>query len=111
MKDKSASMVQRHKLPAFLAAVILLAVALVVVSVLVYYRTGAYQLDLSRPEYKDVRSQIEKDKKDDTLFEAQGPVDQAVLDNFLELYQVEADKALKADAFGTDVLSNEQLGI
>ena len=45
------------------------------------------------------------------LFDAQGPVDEATLNDFLKQYQEEADKALEADAFGTDVLSNEQLGI
>ena len=63
MKDKLSELIHRHKLPAFLVAVVILAGVLVVISVSVYYRSGAYQLDLSRPEYKDVRSQIEKDKK------------------------------------------------
>ena len=111
MKDRLNELIHRHKLPAFLVAVVILAGVLVVISVSVYYRSGAYQLDLSRPEYKDVRSQIEKDKKVNDLFDAQGPVDEATLNDFLKQYQEEADKALKADAFGTDVLSNEQLGI
>ena len=111
MKDRLNELIHRHKLPAFLVAVVILAGVLVVISVSVYYRSGAYQLDLSRPEYKHVRSQIEKDKKVNDLFDAQGPVDEATLNDFLKQYQEEADKALEADAFGTDVLSNEQLGI
>ena len=53
----------------------------------------------------------ERDKKTDDTFDTQGAVDAATLDDFLGRYQEEADKALKADAYGTDVLSNEQLGI
>ena len=107
MKDKLSELIHRHKLPAFLVAVVILAGVLVVISVSVYYRSGAYQLDLSRPEYKDVRSQIEKDKKVNDLFDAQGPVDEATLNDFLKQYQEEADKALEADAFGTEPLPQD----
>ena len=111
MKEKVLVLVHRHKLSAFLVTVVGLAAVLVLVSMSVYYSSGAYQLDLSRPEYKGVRSQIERDKKTDDTFDTQGEVDAAVIDDFLGRYQQEADKALKADAYGTDVLSNEQLGI
>ena len=111
MKEKFLALVHRHKLPALLVAVVGLAAVLVSVSISVNYSSGAYQLDLSRPEYKGVRSQIERDKKTDDTFDTQGEADAAVIDDFLGRYQQEADKALKADAYGTDVLSNEQLGI
>lgn len=111
MQEKFKAFANRYKLPVFLGAAIALAIILVMISMTVYYRSGAYQLDLSRPEYKAVRSQIEPSKKANYGFDAQGQVDEQVLDEFLDKYQLETDKALAADAFSADVLSNEQLGI
>lgn len=111
MKDKIKEFTNKYKLPVFLGSAVALAAALVSISMAIYYSSGAYQLDLSRPEYKGVRSQIEPDRKSDDMFDAQGEVNPEVLDGFLDLYQEEADKALKSDAYSADVLSNEQLGI
>ena len=111
MKDRLTELVRRYNLVVFLAMAIFLALLMVLASIVIYYRSGAYQLDLSRPEYKEVRSQIEKDKKTSDIFGAQGPVNEAVLDDFLVQYQTEADRALGASAFSNDVLSNDQLGI
>lgn len=101
----------RHRLAAFLIGVIGLAFVLVMISMNVYYASGAYQLDLSRPEYKSVRSQIEPVPKTKDAFDAQGEINEAVLDDFLNRYKEEAERVIEADAFSGDVLSNEQLGI
>lgn len=111
MQDKVRQFVDRRRLPIFLVSAVFVAAVLVIISVSVYYQSGAYQLDLSRPEYKAVRSQIEPDRKVADVFEAQGSVDVETLERFLDIYQGEADKALRADAYATDVLSNEQLGL
>ncbi|OYX42369.1 hypothetical protein B7Y94_03560 [Candidatus Saccharibacteria bacterium 32-49-12] len=103
--------IMRYRLPAFLIGVIVLAIVLVLISMNVYYRSGAYQLDLSRPEYKSVRSQIDTDKKTRHNFEAQGPINSQVLEDFLRMYDEEARRVIEADAYSADVLSNEQLGI
>lgn len=100
-----------HRLPAFLIVAISLAFILVTISVNVYYATGAYQLDLSRPEYKSVRSKIDPDSKKKEVFGAQGDISEESLDQFLTLYKEEASRVLEAKAFSGDVLSDEQLGI
>lgn len=100
-----------YRLPAFLIVVISLAFILVTISVGVYYATGAYQLDLSRPEYKAVRSQIDPGSKKKEVFEVQGDISVDSLDKFLTLYKEEASRVLEAKAFSSDVLSDEQLGI
>ena len=109
--ERIKDFIDRRKLPVFLAIVVILAVILVIISVAIYYKSGAYQLDLSRPEYKGVRSQIEPDRRDKDPFNTQGQVDAEVIDDFLLRYQEEVDKALKADAYSADVLSPDQLGI
>lgn len=110
---KIKDLVLNYKLPVFLVAAVLLAGVLVVISVRMYYISGAAQLDLSRPEYVSVRSQIDKNekKKASDLFDTQGEVTEAVLEEFLVGYRAQASKALDSGAFANDVLSDEALGI
>lgn len=104
-------LIERYRLPTFLIGAMSLAGIMVVVSVSIYYMSGAYQLDLSRPEYQSVRSEIENEKKDAKAFETQGSVDAQVLEGFLDEYKQESRRLIEADAFSGDVLSDEQLGL
>lgn len=109
--EKIKQLISQYKLPAFLVAVIGLAFVLVLISMHVYYVSGTFQLDLSRPEYTPVRAQIEKESKTKQTFDAQGSIDNQVLDDFLTQYKNEADRAVKAQAYSNNVLSDEQLGL
>lgn len=103
--------ISKHKLTASLAGVIAIACILVSVSMAVYYRSGAYQLDLSRPEYKSLRSQIDTDSKSSDTFEAQGEINQKVLDDFLDRYKAKSERIFDTNAYSNDVLSDQQLGL
>ena len=103
--------VEQHRFGVFIGGVISLAIVLVVISMWLYYSSDAFRLDLSRPEYMELRSEITKGSETKDAFEAQGAIDDEVLDDFLRRYKVEASKALDAKAFSNDVLSDEQLGI
>ena len=111
MKQRIKQWILRHKLPTFLTGVILLAFVLVMISMEVYYRSGAYQLDLSRPEWMARRAEIDEAPKTRDAFDAQGEITVEVLDEFLERYKEEAGRAIDTGAFSADVLSNEELGI
>lgn len=104
-------LIMRYKLPAFLTAAIAMAALLVSISMIVYYNSGASQLDLSRPEYKSVRSQIVQDQKDkDMLFDSQGAITDEVLEDFLTRYKASSEELIELKAFSGEVLSSEQLG-
>lgn len=103
--------VDRHRFGVFIGGVVALAMILVTVSMWLYYSSDAFRLDLSRPEYMELRSEITKGTETKDAFEAQGSIDEDVLNDFLTRYTKEADKALKAKAFSNDVLSDEQLGL
>lgn len=103
--------INNNRLPAFLAATIIVAVVLVVISMAVYHSSGAAQLDLSRAEFKPVRSQISNSSKNKASFDSQGGVDAKVLDDFLARFNEDANKATNSKAFSVDVLSDEQLGM
>ncbi len=101
----------RYRFPSFLMATIMIALVLVGVSMQAYYASGAAQLDLSRPEYVPVRSQIATNKKNKNTFDSQGGVNEAVLGDFLNKYKEAASGAADTTPFSPAVLSDEQLGL
>ena len=64
------------------------------------YKTDAYRLDLSRPEYAFSRNQISKDANEKSHeFDAQGSVDKDTLKEFLGIYDKEVESVNKIKAF------------
>lgn len=109
--EKVKVLIMNHRMAVAVVAIILAATILVSISMLVYYKSGAFQLDLSRPEYKSVRSQIDTDTKTTDNFDSQGVITEEVLEDFLKRYKERADRVLEANAYSNDVLSDEQLGL
>lgn len=103
--------VNKHRFSVFITGVVSLAVFLVLISMKIYYSSDAFRLDLSRPEYMELRSEINKGTESKDAFDSQGPIDDQVLDDFLKRYNSESDKVTKTKAFSNDVLSDSQLGI
>lgn len=99
----------QYRFAGLIAGSIVIGLLLVTVSMQLYFSSGTAQLDLSRPGYKSVRDQI---RPDDTFdgFPSSGAIDEAALKNFKQLYDKRAKEAA-ADAFGSDVLSEQTLGI
>lgn len=105
------ALINKYKFPAFLIGVVSLAVVLVGISMRIYYVSGAFQLDLSRPEYEPVRSRIDQAAKKHNEFPTQGELTPQALDDFLSQYAPEADKVTSSNGFADDSLSNAQLGL
>lgn len=108
---KIKQLILQYKFPVFLCAAVLIAAGLVFISMQIYYASGASQLDLSRPEYTSVRSQITADSRTKSIFDAQGEINESVLSGFLGKYKDSSVKIIEADAYAGDVLSDEQLGL
>lgn len=104
-------LVRGNRLFVFVSGAVLLSFVLVGLSMSLYYSSGAFRLDLSRPEYESVRPQIDQTSKGHQLFDNQGDIDTNVIDDFTKRYGVESRKVTETQAFGNDVLSDEQLGI
>ncbi len=110
--DKLKQCIERRRLMMFVAGAILVASSLVVVSMRIYYTSDAFRLDLSRPAYESRRSEINQDSKEkNNTFDAQGPVDQKVLDEFLTMYDGESKDASRQNAFSSNVLGDKELNI
>jgi hypothetical protein len=95
----------------FISASIIVALILVVVSMYLYQRSGAAQLDLSRPTYESVRSQAQQsDKIED--FSATGDLGDEDMKKFKEIYEKTAkDVQSQANSFSPDDIDNKSLSI
>lgn len=109
-KSSKLSRLEQHRFIAMLVGAIIIAAFLVGVSMALYNSSGAAQLDLSRPGYQSVRDQAVSTDSFDS-FPASGPIDQAALDQFRELYAEQSKDATNVDAFSGDVISDKALSI
>lgn len=101
---------QRHKFMVLVGLTIVVSLVLVAVSLALYNSSGAAQLDLSRPGYESVRSQVVYDQ-DFEGFPSTGALDNEAIELFRDLYGEKLKEATALDSFGGDVLNDEALGI
>lgn len=101
---------ERHKFMLLVGLTIAISMFLVWIALGLYNSSGAAQLDLSRPGYKSIRSQV---SHDDTFtgYPSTGEMNKAALDQFRTLYSTQAEQATSVDSFGGGALSDQALGI
>ena len=93
--NRAKELFRSYKFATFIGLTIAVSVLLVSIAMFMYYKTDAYRLDLSRPEYASRRNQISKD----------------ALKEFLGIYDKEVESVNKIKAFSNDVLSDKELGL
>jgi len=108
LSDVELSFWDRHRLSLLLIITVMVAITLTIVSVIIYNSSGAAQLDLSRPGYRSVSDQVEKNDEIDT-YGASGRVNKETIEEFMKLYDAQAAKAKAVDAFNGDPLNPEVL--
>ena len=99
---------QRHRFFVLVAGVIVVALFLVSVSMSLYSNSGAAQLDLSRPGYKDIRAQAKRETTTAT-FPATGLLDKDAFNEFNKLYKDRTAKVTSVDSFDEKALSEDSL--
>lgn len=108
-KKDSVSFLSRHSFFIFIMIAIILAFGLVLLSMNLYNKSGAAQLDLSRPGYVSVRSQATNSDSSFQAYSSTGSISQKIIDEFQEIFSERATKAKAVDAFSSDPLSPESL--
>ena len=106
--ENDAAFWGRHRLALLLVGTVITAILLTVVSMIIYNSSGAAQLDLSRPGYRSVSSQIDSNDEIDG-FSASGSIDKGTIQDFMSLYDKQAAKAKAVDAFNGDPLNPDVL--
>ena len=98
----------KHRLSLLLIIAVIVAITLTTVSVIIYSVSGAAQLDLRRPGYKSVSSQVEKDSGVSD-YSSIGNLDEKTIKEFVELYDEQSERVKAVDAFNGDPLNPEIL--
>ncbi len=108
--DEKTSFFTKHLFGTMIVCSIFIAIVIVFVSMWLYYKSGAYQLDLSSPNYVDVRSKI--DNTDDSVeYSNTGNMDSNAIKDFNNLFSQKVQKVKSVDVFGGDPLNPESLGM
>lgn len=101
----------RMSLSVVIAGAIVIAIVLVILSMYLYDRSGASQLDLSLPELQEERLKAQQMRDYDT-FRASGELDKEALDYFEQIYMKQQDTILEDhNGFDPTRLSDETLEI
>lgn len=108
-KKDNMSFLSRYSFFIFIMIAIILAFGLVLLSMNLYNKSGAAQLDLSRPGYVSVRSQATNSDSSFQAYSSTGSISQKIIDEFQEIFSERATKAKAVDAFSSDPLSPESL--
>lgn len=111
MEEQEQSLIAQakdHKLLLMIFGSIVISLVLVMVSLALYYSTGASQLDLSRPGYSKLRDQV-KNNDGYKGFSASGPINEKTLKQFDDMYTEQFNELKAIDVFTNDVLSLKSL--
>ncbi len=101
---------REHRFFIMIVASIIIALLLVMVSLGLYHRGGAAQLDFSRPGYGEVRKELPKEK-DYQGFPSSGKLDKKALDEFMAGYDKRLKELHAVDTFSGDPLSFDSLQV
>ena len=108
LSNEKLSFWDRHRLSLLLIITVLIALVMTTISVIMYNSSGAAQLDLSRPGYLSVSDQVVETDQIDT-YSSTGPVNEESIEEFMKMYDEQAAKVKKVDAFNGDPLNPEVL--
>lgn len=102
--------VDQHRLLVALSTVVVLAIGMAIVSVSLYYGTGFYRFDLSRPGYERERSEISQPTPEKT-YDTTSPVTSSTVTEFLQEFDARQSDLQAYGDFRDPSLSDEDLQI
>ena len=110
MDERIRSRLSRSRFYVMIGSVVLITSILVLIAMGLYNSSGAAQLDLSGPGYKDVQKKI-RDEKDPVSFPADGTLDKAAFDTFKKMY-AERQNAIKAiNGYDPAAVNNDSINL
>lgn len=101
---------QAHRFWGMIIGALGIAFFLVLVAMNLYNSSGTAQLDLSRPEYENVRDQVGRDT-DSVVYPASGELDNAALDEFRDIFDDKASKLRNGKYYSPDAMNDAALGL
>lgn len=107
---KKMSFWQAHRFWMLIIGSLGVAFFLVLVAMNLYNSSGTAQLDLSRPEYENVRAQVGRDI-DPVSFPSDGDLDKGALNHFRSLFSDKAEKLRAGNYYSPSAMSDASLGL
>ena len=101
---------QAHRFWMMIASALAIAFFLVLVAMNLYNSSGTAQLDLSRPEYENVRDQVGRGV-DTVSYPSTGEIDAQALDKYRELFTQKADDLKRGNYYSPDAITDAALGL
>lgn len=101
---------QAHKFWVMIAGALVIALFLVLVAMNLYNSSGTAQVDLSRPEYENVRDKVGRDIEV-VSFSATGDIDEETFEEFRKLFGEKADKVREGKYFSADAMTDGSLSL
>ena len=108
--ERIQRIIDRHRLTYGIAGALVIAALLTTISMALYVSSGASRLDLSRPGYEKVRSDVQQDSEESD-FSASGPMNSAVAEDFQKRFTKHRDTLSKLDNFSSNALDDDELQI
>lgn len=108
--ERLQGVVERHRIIYGIIAALLIAMLLTAVSLALYVSSGASRLDLSRPGYERVRTEVSQGTQEEA-FSSTGPMNSSVAEDFQQRFTKHRDILSKLDTYGTNALDDTELQI
>jgi hypothetical protein len=100
-----------HQWLAFIAVVLIIAMALTTISLWLYRVSGTAKLDLSRPGYEKVREDIKDDSDSTKPFSPTGRLNDAIIEDFRARYKNIKARLDQMNSYDNTAMSDENLGL
>lgn len=104
------NLMERHRLTFAISFSIILALALTVLSILLYNITGTSKLDLSRPGYEAAIKQLKKPENTSNSFSSDSSLDEESMKKYLKNYQQQVTSLNSYGNFSEKAFEDSQLG-
>ena len=99
-----------HQFACFITLCVVIAGAMTVISLELYRRSGAMKLDMSRPGYEKVRTEVEK-SSDDQPYDSSGALTDEALQDFENRIKKYRDELDNLGQYDNSIISDESLNL
>ena len=102
--------IAEHQFACFIALCVAVASVMTLISLELYRRSGAIKLDMSRPGYEKVRTEVEK-SEDDQPFSSSGELNSAAIQDFQRRVKKYQNELKDLGSFDNGNINDDDLGL
>lgn len=100
---------RQHRFLVMVGGVIVVSLVLVSIALGLYYTSGAWQVDVSRPAYKSIQKEASQNEKSTDVFSATGALNESAFEEFNAMYDRRASRVTDTNSFDPTPMTDESL--